>query len=133
MAHGGPSLRFFWWLLLVAAIMATSEALWLLSIGRMLIGAGVSACLMAAYSYFRRCFPPEQQPRLVMYMLIAGTSGALMATQPALALAEWIGWRHSFGLIAILLVLSALAIFFFAGDLDRQHASPFPHRVDTSS
>ena len=106
-----------------AAIMATSEALWLLSIGRMLIGAGVSACLMAAYSYFRRCFPPEQQPRLVMYMLIAGTSGALMATQPALALAEWIGWRHSFGLIAILLVLSALAIFFFAGDLDRQHAS----------
>jgi predicted MFS family arabinose efflux permease len=121
-------------LLLVAAagavLMATSEALWLLSVGRMLIGIGVSACLMAAYSYFRRCFPAEQQPRLVMYMLIAGTSGALMATQPALALAEWIGWRHSFGLIAVLLVLSALAIFFFAGDLDRQHApsAPTHHR-----
>lgn len=111
-------------LLLVAAfgalLMATSEALWLLSVGRMLIGIGVSACLMAAYSYFRRCFPAEQQPRLVMYMLIAGTSGALVASQPALALAEWIGWRHSFGLIALLLVLSALAIFLFAGDLDRQ-------------
>jgi predicted MFS family arabinose efflux permease len=115
-------------LLLVAAIgavmMATSEALWLLSVGRMLIGIGVSACLMAAYSYFRRCFPAEQQPRLVMYMLIAGTSGALAATQPALTLAEWIGWRHSFGLIAVLLVLSALAIFMYAGDLDRQGASP---------
>ena len=114
-------------LLLVAAvgavIMATSEALWLLSFGRLLIGAGVSACLMSAYSYFRRCFPPEQQPRLVMLMLIAGTSGALAATQPSLALAEWIGWRPSFGLISILLVLSALAIFFFAGDLDRQEAS----------
>lgn len=113
-------------LLLVAAcgaiLMATSEALWLLSVGRMLIGVGVSACLMAAYSYFRRCFPAEQQPRLVMYMLIAGTSGALMATQPALTLAEWIGWRHSFVLIAVLLVLSSLAIFLFAGDLDRQHA-----------
>ncbi|MDN3986019.1 MFS transporter [Zwartia vadi] len=105
-----------------AALMATSESLWLLSVGRMLIGVGVSACLMAAYSYFRRCFPAEQQPRLVMYMLIAGTSGALVATQPALTLAEWIGWRHSFGLIAVLLVLSALAIFLFAGDLDRQHA-----------
>jgi predicted MFS family arabinose efflux permease len=115
-------------LLLVAAagavVMATSEALWLLSVGRMMIGVGVSACLMAAYSYFRRCFPAEQQPRLVMYMLIAGTSGALMASQPALALAEWIGWRHSFGLIAILLVFSALAIFLFAGDLDRHHAPP---------
>ena len=115
-------------LLLVAAfgalLMATSEALWLLSVGRMLIGVGVSACLMAAYSYFRRCFPAEQQPRLVMYMLIAGTSGALVASQPALALAEWIGWRHSFGLIALLLVLSALAIFLFAGDLDRQQTPP---------
>jgi predicted MFS family arabinose efflux permease len=59
-----------------------------------------------------------------MYMLIAGTSGALMASQPALALAEWIGWRHSFGLIAMLLVFSALAIFLFAGDLDRHHAPP---------
>jgi predicted MFS family arabinose efflux permease len=111
-------------LLLVAAfgavLMATSEALWLLSVGRMLIGIGVSACLMAAYSYFRRCFPAEQQPRLVMYMLIAGTSGALMASQPALILAEWIGWRYSFGLIAGLLVLSSLTIFLFAGDLDRQ-------------
>ncbi len=113
-------------LLLVAAfgavLMATSEALWLLSVGRMLIGIGVSACLMAAYSYFRRCFPAEQQPRLVMYMLIAGTSGALMASQPALILAEWIGWRSSFGLIAGLLVLSSLTIFLFAGDLDRQQA-----------
>lgn len=115
-------------LLLVAAagamVMATSESLWLLSVGRMMIGMGVSACLMAAYSYFRRCFPAEQQPRLVMYMLVAGTSGALVASQPALALAEWIGWRHSFGLIAILLVFSALAIFLFAGDLDRHHAAP---------
>lgn len=112
-------------LLLIAAfgavLMATSEALWLLSVGRMLIGIGVSACLMAAYSYFRRCFPAEQQPRLVMYMLIAGTSGALMASQPALILAEWIGWRSSFVLIAGLLVLSSLTIFLFAGDLDRQH------------
>lgn len=107
-----------------AAIMASSDALWLLSVGRMLIGAGASACLMAAYAYFRRCFPAEQQPRLVMYMLIAGTSGALAATQPALLMAEWIGWRYSFGLIAVLLVLSATAIFFFAGDLDRQGPSP---------
>jgi predicted MFS family arabinose efflux permease len=90
----------------------------------MLIGVGVSACLMAAYSYFRRCFPAEQQPRLVMYMLIAGTSGALMASQPALTLAEWVGWRYSFGLIAGLLVLSALTIFLFAGDLDRQQTPP---------
>ena len=74
-----------------AALTAIGETLLVQSLGRILIGIGVSACLMAAYSYFRRCFPPERQPRLVMYMLISGTSGALVASQPALALAEWIG------------------------------------------
>ncbi len=111
-------------LLLVAALgaglTAIGETLLVQSIGRILIGIGVSACLMAAYSYFRRCFPAERQPRLVMYMLISGTSGALMASQPALALAEWIGWRHVFSLTSLLFLLCAIAIFLFTGDLDRQ-------------
>jgi predicted MFS family arabinose efflux permease len=111
-------------LLLVAALgaglTAIGETLWVQSFGRILIGIGVSACLMAAYSYFRRCFPAEKQPRLVMYMLISGTSGALMASQPALALAEWIGWRHVFSLTSLLFLLCAIAIFLFTGDLDRQ-------------
>lgn len=111
-------------LLLVAALgaglTAIGETLWVQSAGRILIGIGVSACLMAAYSYFRRCFPAERQPRLVMYMLISGTSGALMASQPALALAEWIGWRHVFSLTAFMFLLCAIAIFVFTGDLDRQ-------------
>jgi hypothetical protein len=55
-----------------------------------------------------------------MYMLISGTSGALMASQPALALAEWIGWRHVFSLTSLLFLLCAIAIFLFTGDLDRQ-------------
>lgn len=111
-------------LLLIAALgaglTAIGETLWIQSAGRILIGIGVSACLMAAYSYFRRCFPAERQPRLVMYMLISGTSGALMASQPALALAEWIGWRHVFSLTALMFLLCAVAIFVFTGDLDRQ-------------
>lgn len=111
-------------LLLVAALgaglTAIGETLWVQSAGRILIGIGVSACLMAAYSYFRRCFPAERQPRLVMYMLISGTSGALMASQPALALAEWVGWRQVFSLTALMFLLCAVAIFVFTGDLDRQ-------------
>jgi predicted MFS family arabinose efflux permease len=103
-----------------AALTAIGETLWVQSAGRILIGVGVSACLMAAYSYFRRCFPAERQPRLVMYMLISGTSGALVASQPALALAEWIGWRHVFSLTALMFLLCAAAIFTFTGDLDRQ-------------
>ncbi len=101
-----------------AVILAMSESLWGLSIGRILIGLGVASCLMAPYSYFRRCFAPEKQAQLAMWMLIGGTCGALAATQPTLILAEWMGWREVFFLAAGLLALSALAIAWFVPDTD---------------
>lgn len=111
-------------LLIVAALgaflVATGETLWLTSAGRMLIGAGVAPCLMAPYAYFRRCFSADQQPRLVMGMLLIGALGALVATQPALSLANWVGWRAFFMLSAGLLIISALGVYFFTTDADRQ-------------
>jgi predicted MFS family arabinose efflux permease len=101
-----------------SAIMAWSDSLLGLSIGRILVGLGVAACLMAPYSYYRRCFAPEKQAQLAMWMLIAGTSGALAATEPALLLAEWLGWRDIFLLAAGLLAVSALAIFALVPDHD---------------
>ena len=99
-------------------IMAASDTLVGLSIGRILIGLGVAACLMAPYSYYRRVFAPQKQAQLAMWMLIGGTSGALVSTQPALMLAEWLGWREIFVLTAGLLALSALAIFLLIPDHD---------------
>ncbi len=113
-------------LLLVAAvgalIVSLGHSLWVLSVGRILIGMGVASCLMAPYAYYRRCFPARRQPQLAMWMLVAGTTGALVATEPALALAEWIGWRSFFLLAAVLLAMAAVAIFLWAGDHDRQPA-----------
>jgi len=109
-----------------AVILAMSETLWGLSIGRVLIGLGVASCLMAPYSYFRRCFAPEKQAQLAMWMLIGGTSGALAATQPTLILAEWMGWREVFFLAAGLLALSALAIAWFVPDTDLRIARADP-------
>ena len=111
-------------LLLVAALgsllIAFGQSLWVLFLGRILIGIGVSACLMASYSYFRRCYRPEQQARLVMCMLVAGTGGALIAAQPALLLAEALGWRHVFSLASFSLLVSAGLVFFLTADYDRQ-------------
>ncbi len=101
-----------------ALIVAVSASLWGLSIGRILIGAGVSACLMAPYAYFRRCFAPDRQAQLAMWMLIGGTSGALASTQPTLLLAEAIGWRHVFLITAGLLALAAFAVFKNVPDID---------------
>lgn len=116
-------------LLLIAAcgalIISMGQSLWMVSLGRMLIGVGVAACLMAPYAYFRRTFAASRQPQLAMWMLISGTSGALLATQPALALAQWLGWRQFFVFACVLLTCAAGAIFLWTGDHDRQ-ATPSP-------
>ncbi|AWB34185.1 MFS transporter [Orrella marina] len=104
-----------------SVILAVSDSLFTLSIGRILIGFGVASCLMAPYSYFRRCFAPEKQAQLAMWMLIGGTLGSLTATQPALLLAQAYGWREIFLVCGGLLAVSALAIAIFVPDSDRQH------------
>lgn len=102
-------------------VVATSDSLWALSLGRILIGAGVAACLMAPYAYFRRCFSPDRQAQLAMWMLIGGTSGALASTQPTLLLAEGIGWRNVFLMTSGLLALASFAIFKNVPDIDMSH------------
>jgi len=115
-----------------AALVGLGDSLWINSLGRVLIGAGVAPCLMASYAYFRRCFPASQQPRLVMSMLLVGATGALVATQPALSMANWLGWRTIYIFACGLLFLSALAVYFFTTDADRQQPGQHDHKDATS-
>jgi MFS family permease len=115
-----------------AALVGLGDTLWMNSLGRILIGAGVAPCLMASYYYFRRCFPAVQQPRLVMSMLLVGATGAMVATQPALSMANWLGWRQIYIFACGLLVLSAFTIYFFTTDADRQE-TPLGSEKDTTS
>jgi predicted MFS family arabinose efflux permease len=109
-------------LLLVAALgaglMAIGTNLTMASIGRILIGVGVAACLMAPFSYFRRCYPPERQTQLGLWMLVAGTSGAVVSTLPVGFVAAELGWRPVFTIFAVLLLAAATAIFFAVPDND---------------
>lgn len=102
-------------LLLVAAagavVFATASSLQALWVGRALIGAGVSACLVAAYSSYRRWFPGSRQSQLSAWMLMAGSAGALMTTLPAQAVLPWLGWRGLFWVMAGLLVACAAALY----------------------
>ncbi len=102
-----------------ALLMAIGADVMTVTAGRVLVGVGVSACLMAPYTYFRRCCTPERQAQLSQWMLAAGTSGAVIATLPTGALAAALGWRAVFGLIALLLLGAALAIHFLVPDRDR--------------
>ena len=102
-------------LLLVAAsgsfIFASSSDSAGLWIGRALIGMGFAAGLMASLRLYRFWFAPDRQQQLVSLMLVAGTSGALMATVPVRLLIPFIGWRGIFYGIAAALVLISIAVF----------------------
>jgi MFS family permease len=113
-----------------AAIFASSDSLAGLWLGRALIGVGVSACLMAPYTVYRQWFAPERQSQLSNRMLVAGTSGALLATVPVSAALPILGWRGMFWTMSALIVVAAAAIFLVLKRLEATHgaahAKPVP-------
>lgn len=110
-----------------AAIFASSTSLAGLWVGRCLIGVGVSACLMAPLTAFRRWYAPARQPQLASWMLFAGTAGALSSTVPVTLAMPHIGWRGVFWVMTALILIVAACIFFMMKPADRMlppaHAS----------
>lgn len=81
-----------------------------LAIARALIGVGVSACLMAPLTAFRRAFDPVAQLRANSWMLMSGSIGMVASTLPVQWLLPLLGWRGLFCAIAGWMLLSMLAI-----------------------
>lgn len=73
---------------------------------RMLIGVGVSACLMAPLTGYRRWLLLEKQQRANSWMLMTGAFGMLASTLPVQWLLPVVGWRWIFVGLALLIVLS---------------------------
>lgn len=81
-----------------------------LMLTRVLIGVGVSACLMAPLTAFRQRFSPEAQLRANSWMLMTGSLGMLASTLPVQGLLPVLGWRGLFWLLAALLLLALLLL-----------------------
>ena len=80
-----------------------------LLVGRVLIGMGVSACLMAPLSGFRRWLDAPSLLRANSWMLMSGSLGMLASTLPVQWLLPLMGWRALFWVLAGL-VLVAIAV-----------------------
>lgn len=102
------------WFLAVAVVgclafsIATSFT-WLL-LARMLCGVGVSACLMAPLTGYRRWLAPDLQLRANSWMLMAGSMGMVASTLPVQWLMPLLGWRPIFWILAALVALAMLLI-----------------------
>jgi predicted MFS family arabinose efflux permease len=78
---------------------------------RVLIGVGVSACLMAPLTCYRRRFSPEAQLRANSWMLMTGSLGMVASTLPVQWLLPWLGWRGLFWALAAALGLAMIALW----------------------
>jgi len=105
-----------------AAFFALGDQIAHLWLGRALIGAGMAACLMAALKAFRFWFAAHWQQRLAAWILVCGTSGALVSTVPVAMLAQAYGWRMCFVLAAGLL-LACSAYLWLALPRDEEEAA----------
>ena len=74
--------------------------------GRVLVGAGVSACLMAPLTGYRRWYTPMAQMRANAWMLMTGSTGMVASTLPVQWLLPVAGWRPLFWGLAVLVVLA---------------------------
>lgn len=91
-----------------AFAMATSFS-WLLA-ARVLCGVGVSACLMAPLTGYRRWLSPSSQLRANSWMLMTGSFGMLASTLPVQWLMPVWGWRPLFWALAVLMAVSMALI-----------------------
>ena len=84
-----------------------------LLISRILIGVGVSACLMGPLTGYRIWFADEYQQRANAWMLMVLSMGFVFSTLPVQILLPIIGWRWSFGLVVILILIVILLTLLF--------------------
>ncbi len=81
-----------------------------LLLARIVTGAGVSACLMAPLTGYRRWFLPGAQLRANSWMLMTGSFGMVAATLPVQWLMPLLGWRGLFWVLAVAILLSMVVI-----------------------
>ena len=84
-----------------------------LLISRILIGVGVSACLMGPLTGYRIWFKDEYQQRANAWMLMVLSIGFVFSTLPVQILLPVIGWRWIFGLISILIFIVIILTLVF--------------------
>jgi MFS family permease len=105
-----------------ALLFALGESLVMLACARGLIGLGFAGGLIAAYKQIADWFPKERLPLVNGLFLGVGSLGAVVATVPAQALVDWLGWRGMMIVGATATVLAASLLLLVAPEQPRREA-----------
>jgi len=131
--HGPKRVVLGFLLLAVAGCIAfaLAQSFTGLLVARVLTGMGVSACLMAPLTGYRRWLSAPMQLRANSWMLMTGSLGMLASTLPVQWLMPVFGWRPLFLVVAVL-VLVAMALIAWKVPGWPQAEPPAPGQADAS-
>jgi MFS family permease len=99
-----------------AFLFATATDITSIYAAMILIGVGCSPVLMAAYYIFGRTYPPVIFATLAASVIGFGSLGNIAGAWPLAWAAETFGWRSTVGSLAVVTLLSALALAVFVQD-----------------
>jgi MFS family permease len=120
----------------LAALGATTFSFaassWQLMAGRLLIGVGMAAGLVAGLKTIAISFPKDRVAVLNGSFIALGTLGAVAATAPAEWLLALLGWRGLFQIFACALLLIALAFLLLVPALPQSASSQSAHAATLS-
>lgn len=102
-----------------AVIFATATGPGAIKVAMVLIGIGCSPVLMASYFIFARLFAPAAFGTLAGMVIGIGSLGNIAASLPLSAAVELIGWRGTMWGLALLTIVTAVAIFALVSDPEK--------------
>jgi MFS family permease len=108
-----------------ALVFGSAQGVGELTLGRALLGLGVSGCLMGSIKAFTLWFPLSRLATLNGWILAIGALGAMSATVPVELVTEHYGWRAVFHGLAVACAAIAALIFFVVPE------KPLPGAGDT--
>ena len=100
---------------------------------RVLVGMGVSACLMAPLTGYRRWLDASALLRANSWMLMTGSLGMLASTLPVQWLMPLLGWRPLFWLLAAMILAAMGAIAYAVPRWQTDAAAAHPSSSAPSS
>ena len=111
-----------------ALIFALAPDVTWLTVGRAFVGVGMAVTLMAAVIAATRWFDAARFGMVTGILLGVSQLGNLLATAPMGALAEWVGWRGAFLVLAALTGVLTVAAYMTIRDAPPDHPVHFRKR-----
>lgn len=99
-----------------ALLFSAATRPWMVIAAMTLIGIGCAPVLMASVFIFARTYNPARLAILVSWMVGVGSAGNVIGAAPLAGIVDALGWRMTLGLLGLLTLATAGAVYAFVRD-----------------